>query len=103
MTDAVHGAGGRIVLQLWHVGRTSHPDFHGGARIARCDGVADAVEAERAVRIAHDPLLAHLDQRGLVDRPAVDRMGAQREVEVIERHGAVVHHLVDRDGLGPTP
>ena len=30
VTDAVHGAGGRIFLQLWHVGRTSHPDFHDG-------------------------------------------------------------------------
>jgi N-ethylmaleimide reductase len=27
----VHHAGGRIFLQLWHVGRISHPDFHGGA------------------------------------------------------------------------
>lgn len=26
ITDAVHGAGGRIVLQLWHVGRASHPE-----------------------------------------------------------------------------
>jgi N-ethylmaleimide reductase len=31
VTDAVHEAGGRIVLQLWHVGRVSHPYFHGGA------------------------------------------------------------------------
>jgi N-ethylmaleimide reductase len=30
VTDAVHAAGGRIFLQLWHVGRMSHPDFHGG-------------------------------------------------------------------------
>ncbi|MDQ7990784.1 MAG: alkene reductase [Candidatus Dactylopiibacterium sp.] len=30
VTDAVHRAGGRIVLQLWHVGRMSHPDFHAG-------------------------------------------------------------------------
>lgn len=30
VTDAVHAAGGRIFLQLWHVGRTSHPDFHNG-------------------------------------------------------------------------
>lgn len=27
---AVHGAGGRMVLQLWHMGRVSHPDFLGG-------------------------------------------------------------------------
>jgi len=31
VTDAVHGAGGKIFLQLWHVGRISHPDFHDGA------------------------------------------------------------------------
>ena len=31
ITDAVHGAGSKIFLQLWHVGRISHPDFHGGA------------------------------------------------------------------------
>ncbi|PKM12942.1 MAG: alkene reductase [Gammaproteobacteria bacterium HGW-Gammaproteobacteria-3] len=27
VTDAVHGAGGLIFLQLWHVGRISHPDL----------------------------------------------------------------------------
>ncbi|KZP34343.1 FMN-linked oxidoreductase [Athelia psychrophila] len=26
VTDAVHGAGGRIFAQLWHVGRVAHPD-----------------------------------------------------------------------------
>lgn len=31
VTEAVHAEGGRIFLQLWHVGRMSHPDFHGGA------------------------------------------------------------------------
>jgi N-ethylmaleimide reductase len=31
ITAAVHAKNGRIVLQLWHVGRISHPDFHDGA------------------------------------------------------------------------
>src|SRR5476649_2523914 len=30
-TNAVHAKGGVIFAQLWHVGRVSHPDFHGGA------------------------------------------------------------------------
>ena len=29
---AVHEAGGRIVCQLWHMGRIVHPDFLGGAK-----------------------------------------------------------------------
>jgi 2,4-dienoyl-CoA reductase-like NADH-dependent reductase (Old Yellow Enzyme family) len=31
VVDAVHGAGGRMVLQLWHVGRVSDPLFLDGA------------------------------------------------------------------------
>jgi N-ethylmaleimide reductase len=31
VTAAVHAAGGLIVAQLWHVGRVSHADLHGGA------------------------------------------------------------------------
>lgn len=31
VTQAVHAAGGIIFAQLWHTGRASHPDFHGGA------------------------------------------------------------------------
>ena len=31
VTDRVHDAGGRIVAQLWHMGRTVHPDYLDGA------------------------------------------------------------------------
>lgn len=31
VTEAVHEAGGRIDLQLWHMGRIVHPSFIGGA------------------------------------------------------------------------
>jgi N-ethylmaleimide reductase len=32
VTDAVHQKGGLIFVQLWHVGRISHPDFRNGAQ-----------------------------------------------------------------------
>jgi len=32
VTDAVHAAGGRIVVQLWHVGRVSHVDLQPGGQ-----------------------------------------------------------------------
>lgn len=36
VTDAVHAAGGQIVLQMWHVGRISHPVYQplGGQPVA---------------------------------------------------------------------
>jgi len=32
VTDGVHGAGGRIFLQIWHGGRACHPLFNNGAQ-----------------------------------------------------------------------
>ena len=33
VTSAVHACGGRMVLQLWHVGRISHPSFQPGGAL----------------------------------------------------------------------
>ncbi len=33
VTDAVHREGGKIFLQLWHVGRLSHPDLQPGGQL----------------------------------------------------------------------
>ena len=37
ITRAVHAAGGRIVMQLWHVGRISDPELLGGAAAGRAE------------------------------------------------------------------
>ncbi|MBJ7259552.1 MAG: alkene reductase [Chthoniobacterales bacterium] len=39
-TDAVHGAGGRIFLQIWHGGRACHPFFNNGAQPVAPSAVA---------------------------------------------------------------
>lgn len=46
VTDAVHEAGGLVFLQLWHVGRVSHPDLQpGGAPPVAPSAVRPAGEA----------------------------------------------------------
>ena len=34
VTDTVHHSGGRIVAQLWHMGRLVHPDLGGGQPVS---------------------------------------------------------------------
>ena len=45
VTDAVHAAGGKIVLQLWHVGRISHVSLlpEGAAPVSSTDRAAKSV------------------------------------------------------------
>jgi N-ethylmaleimide reductase len=46
VTEAVHSAGGRIFLQLWHVGRISHPSLQpGGALPVAPSAIAPAGQA----------------------------------------------------------
>lgn len=48
ITEAVHCNGGRIMLQLWHSGRASHPDFQPGGVLpvsASADGVNQRTDA----------------------------------------------------------
>lgn len=69
VTDAVHAAGGRIVLQLWHVGRISHtslqPDgkapvapsaIRADAKVYTAEGFSD-VSAPRALELSEMPAL----------------------------------------------
>jgi len=54
VTQAVHDRGGRIFLQLWHVGRISHPDLQpdgalpvAPSAIAPAEGMAATYEGEK--------------------------------------------------------
>lgn len=53
VTEAVHKAGGRIILQLWHMGRLVHSDFLGGERpvsasATTAPGFAHTAEGKKA-------------------------------------------------------
>ncbi len=66
VTRAVHDAGGHIFCQLWHCGRISHPDYHGGelpvapsairpaGQASTCEGLKDFV-MPRALETAEIP------------------------------------------------
>ncbi|APX33660.1 alkene reductase [Brachybacterium sp. P6-10-X1] len=47
ITEAVHAAGGRIVLQLWHVGRISDPELLGGELPVAPSAIAPAGRVKR--------------------------------------------------------
>lgn len=47
VTEAVHEAGGRIILQLWHVGRISDPELLGGDLPVAPSAVAPAGKVKR--------------------------------------------------------
>ena len=92
ITSAVHKAGGRIFLQLWHVGRISHPEFHGGALPVAPSAIAADGEvftergpqkmiAPRALDRAEIPDVVEQFRRGAANAKAAGFDG-------VELHGA---------------
>ena len=93
ITDAVHAAGGKIVLQLWHVGRISHVSLQAGgaapvsstakvavAKTFTTDGFVD-VSAPRALRLDELP-------RVVADYRHAARCAVQAGFDGVEVHAA---------------
>ena len=105
VTDSVHGAGGRIVVQLWHVGRVSHTSLqpHGGAPVAPSaivaktktvlitDGVPGFVETSTPRALGLDEIPSIVDDFRRAARAAVEVAG----FDGVEIHGAN-GYLVDQ-------
>jgi N-ethylmaleimide reductase len=91
VTSAVHEAGGRIFLQLWHVGRISHPALQpGGAKPV----APSAIKPEGAK--------TYIDDRsGMVEIPEPRALEADEIPEVVEqfRQGAVNARRAGFDGV----
>ena len=92
VTEAVHAEGGHIFLQLWHMGRVSHPDFLDGAPPVAPSAIAAQGES-------HTPQgkKAYVTPRALAadELPAIAAdyaRAARRAVEAgfdgVELHGA---------------
>jgi 2,4-dienoyl-CoA reductase-like NADH-dependent reductase (Old Yellow Enzyme family) len=88
IVQAVHDAGGRIVAQLWHMGRIVHPDYLGGAQPVSAsattapgkaytyDGTKPYVES-RALRLDEIPALLNDYQRAAEHAMAAGFDGVQ--------------------------
>jgi 2,4-dienoyl-CoA reductase-like NADH-dependent reductase (Old Yellow Enzyme family) len=92
VTDSVHRAGGRILLQLWHVGRISDPMFLNGASPVAPSAIAAAghVSLVRPLKSFVTPRALELEEiPGII---AVYRQGAvnaqQAGFDGVEIHGA---------------
>ena len=71
VTDAVHAAGGKIVLQLWHVGRVSHSSLQPGGQLPVAPS-AIAFESKT------------YNDTGFVDCPTPRALGVDELPEIIE-------------------
>jgi 2,4-dienoyl-CoA reductase-like NADH-dependent reductase (Old Yellow Enzyme family) len=92
ITKAVHAAGGRILLQLWHVGRISHSVYHDGALPVSASAVAatghvsllrpqQAYETPRPLETSEIPGIVEAFRRGAENAKAAGFDG-------VEIHGA---------------
>lgn len=92
VTDAVHAAGGKIVVQLWHVGRISHPTLLNGADPVGPSALAAAsktFDGKGFIETATPRALALSEIPGVVDefRKAA-KLAMEAGFDGVEIHGA---------------
>jgi len=103
VTEAVHQAGGRIVAQLWHMGRLVHPDLGGGQPVS--SSATTAPDFARTYEGKKSYVEAREASRDDIERIVGDYANAARNAVRAGFDGVQVHgangYLVDqflRDG-----
>lgn len=99
ITEAVHAAGGRMFLQLWHMGRVSHPDYQGGK-------LPVAPSAIAALGDAHTPsgkkpfVVPHALTKSEIATIVEDYVAATRRAKAAGFDGVEIHaangYLIDQ-------
>jgi 2,4-dienoyl-CoA reductase-like NADH-dependent reductase (Old Yellow Enzyme family) len=89
---AVHGAGGRMALQAWHVGRVSHSRYHGGVLPVAPSAVAAKGRVSRITPPTEYETPRALEDREITqiirDYAVAARNGREAGFDAIEIHGA---------------
>jgi len=104
VTDSVHKAGGRIFLQMWHMGRISHPDFLGGelpvapSAIA-AEGHSNTPTGKKPYVVPHALTIAEI-KATIEDYKRGTQMARDAGFDGVEIHGANGYLLDEflRDG-----
>ncbi len=92
ITKAVHAAGGRIVLQLWHVGRVSHTSYLNGEAPVAPSAIAAKGHVSLVRPLADYPTPRALELAEIADVVDAYRQGAENAkaagFDGVEVHGA---------------
>ena len=92
VTDSVHKAGGKILMQLWHVGRISHPVYLDGAQPVAPSAIAAKGHVSLLSKTEMYPIPRALETSEIADIIAAYRQGAANAKEAgfdgVEIHGA---------------
>ncbi|WP_434773443.1 alkene reductase [Pseudomonas entomophila] len=92
VTEAVHAAGGRIFLQLWHVGRISHPTYLDGRTPVAPSALKPAGHVSLVRPITDYPTPRALETDEIAEIVEAFRVGAEHAkaagFDGVEIHGA---------------
>ncbi|GGU83703.1 alkene reductase [Pseudomonas laurentiana] len=92
ITKAVHAAGGRIFLQLWHVGRISHPSYLNGETPVAPSAIQPKGHVSLVRPISEFPTPRALETAEIADIIEAYRTGAENAkaagFDGVEIHGA---------------